>query len=110
MKNYLYILLFLLLHGCTSSNIGELFDFSKLNIVVEGTNREQVNLQEYIKQNKVNLVYFYSKNSCQLCFLNEVENLHKLQKAKEVNLVIVADLNTVRELKAFSVGYKFINT
>lgn len=109
MKYTLYCTLFLLVNtlSCTTSIKDNQLDCSRLNFSVIDVNRRKVNLQEYIISNKIKVVYFYSKNSCKLCFLNEEENLNKLNRSQENNLVIITNLKTIRELKSLAVGYDF---
>lgn len=109
MKYTVYYILFLLVNAssCTTSIGNNQLDYSRLDFNVIDVNREKVNLREYIICNKINIAYFYSKNSCQLCFLNERENLKRLSKSQRNNLAIITNLKTIRELKALAVGYGF---
>jgi len=90
------------------SNRGQHMDLSSLNISVLDADNSTINLSDYIRKNKIKLIYFYNQNSCESCFLVQNSNLERL--SNNPDFIIITNLKLIRELKAFSYSYKLPNS
>ncbi len=99
MKKLLGILIFIaIIYGCYNQQK------QQYHFTIVGSDKKTMNFNHYINENKIDLVYFYDQFACPKCFFSQMDNLQNLSKKN--NFIIVTNLNSIRELKAFKNAYK----
>jgi len=80
-------------------------DLSKYEI--SNVVRKSYNLEKFVSNKNVKLIYFFNDKSCKLCFANQFSQLKKLNDNKQ--FIIITNFKRFNTLKSYASNYGLKN-